>query len=73
MTKPFHAMSKQLDLRSSCASGQSDQHIQCLLPRLGIPVMRHGRAARPRALNVRPGALKCPFGGPPNALSSVHV
>ena len=40
---------------------------------VGIPVMRYGRAARPCALNFRLAALKCPFGCPPNALSSVHV
>ena len=41
--------------------------------RLGIPVMRYGRAARPCALHFRLAALKCPFGRPPNALSSVRV
>ena len=39
----------------------------------GIAIMRYGRAACPRALNVRPGALKCPFGCPPNALSSICI
>ena len=38
---------------------------------LGIPVMRYDRAARPCALNFRIAALKCRFGRPPNALSSV--
>ena len=42
-------------------------------PYVGIPVMRYGRAARPCALNFRLAALKCPFGRPPNALSSVRV
>ena len=41
--------------------------------RLGIPVMRYERAARPCALNFRLAALKCRFGRPPNALSSVGV
>ena len=40
---------------------------------LGIPVMRFERAARPCALNFRLAALKCRFGRPPNALSSVGV
>ena len=40
---------------------------------LGIPVMRYERAARPCALNFRLAALKCRFGRPPNALSSVGV
>ena len=40
---------------------------------LGIPVMRYERAARPCALNFRLAALKCRFGRPPNALSSVCV
>ena len=40
---------------------------------LGIPVMRYDRAARPCALNFRLAALKCRFGRPPNALSSVGV
>ena len=40
---------------------------------LGIPVMRYDRAARPCALNSRLAALKCRFGRPPNALSSVGV
>ena len=38
---------------------------------IGIPVMRYDRAARPCALNFRIAALKCRFGRPPNALSSV--
>ena len=33
--------------------------------------MRYDRAARPCALNFRLAALKCCFGRPPNALSSV--
>ena len=41
--------------------------------KVGIPVMRYGRAARPHALNFRLAALKCPFGRPPNALSSIRV
>ena len=40
---------------------------------IGIPVMRYERAARPCALNFRLAALKCRFGRPPNALSSVCV
>ena len=40
---------------------------------IGIPVMRYERAARPCALNFRLAALKCRFGRPPNALSSVGV
>ena len=40
---------------------------------VGIPVMRYERAARPCALNFRLAALKCRFGRPPNALSSVGV
>ena len=40
---------------------------------LGIPVMRYERAARPCALNFCLAALKCRFGRPPNALSSVGV
>ena len=40
---------------------------------VGIPVIRYGRAARPCALNFRLAALKCRFGHPPNALSSVRV
>ena len=40
---------------------------------LGIPVMRYARAARPCALNFRLVALKCTFGRPPNAPSSVRV
>ena len=40
---------------------------------LGIPIMRYERAARPCALNFRLAALKCRFGRPPNALSSVCV
>ena len=40
---------------------------------VGIPVMRYERAARPSALNFRLAALKCRFGRPPNALSSVGV
>ena len=46
---------------------------------IGIPIMCYGRAACPCALNVRPGALKCPFGHPPlkkiwliQTLSSVY-
>ena len=35
--------------------------------------MRYERAARPCALNFRLAALKCRFGRPPNALSSVGV
>ena len=35
--------------------------------------MRYDRAARPCALNFRLAALKCCFGQPPNALSSVGV
>ena len=35
--------------------------------------MRYDRAARPCALNFRLAALKCRFGRPPNALSSVGV
>ena len=35
--------------------------------------MRYERAARPCALNFRLAALKCHFGRPPNALSSVGV
>ena len=41
--------------------------------KVGIPVMRYDRAARPCALNFRLAALKCSFGCPPNALSSVGV
>ena len=44
-----------------------------LVAQLGIPVMRYDRAARPCALNFRLAALKCRFGRPPNALSSVGV
>ena len=40
---------------------------------VGIPVMRYDRAARPCALNFRLAALKCRFGRPPDALSSVGV
>ena len=40
---------------------------------LGIPVMRYSRAARPCALNFCLAALKCHFGHPLNALSSVRV
>ena len=40
---------------------------------IGIPVMRYERAARPCALNFRLVALKCRFGRPPNALSSIRV
>ena len=40
---------------------------------IGIPVMRYDRAARPCALNFRLAALKCRFGRPPNALSTVGV
>ena len=40
---------------------------------IGIPVMRYDRAARPCALNFCLAALKCRFGRPPNALSSVGV
>ena len=43
------------------------------LPIVVIPVMRYERAARPCALNFRLAALKCRFGRPPNALSSVGV
>ena len=35
--------------------------------------MHFGRVARPHALNVCLAALKCPFGRPPNALSSIRV
>ena len=47
--------------------------ILVMWPGLGIPVMRYERAARPCALNFRLAALKCRFGRPPNALSSVGV
>ena len=48
-------------------------HSQKLHGHVGIPVMRYERAARPCALNFRLAALKCRFGRPPNALSSVGV
>ena len=40
---------------------------------VGIPVMRYDRAARPCALNFHLAALKCCFGRPANAHSSVSV
>ena len=43
------------------------------LPAIVIPVMHYWRATRPCALNFRLAALKCPFGRPPTALSSIRV
>ena len=53
--------------------GKILQKCPSLESRIGIPVMRYDRAARPCALNFRLAALKCRFGRPPNALSSVGV
>ena len=51
------------------SSGMEENQLRMI----GIPVMRYDRAARPCALNFRIAALKCAFGRPPNALSSVRV
>ena len=71
-----YVMSKKLEEDLSYCLDPDPEHPfldpECSV-KVGIPVMRYERAARPCALNFRLAALKCRFGRPSNALSSVGV